>query len=303
MDDVARRGRVRSKGWTRLSHGLYVVDLDDLHASLAAWQRVLPPGAAFTHLTAARLHGWWLPPVPAGTPTFAAVPHAGSRPRRAGLRVTRLPQAFRIGREAGVPLTFPPETLLACAHDLGLLDLVVLVDAALHHGHTTVEELAEAATARRRGAPRLREALQWCDRRSESAWESLLRVLHVSADVPVVPQHEVRHHGRFVARGDLWLEGTTTLHEYDGVHHRSPAQQRKDLARDRRLANAGWTRRGYTAVEVLHEAASIVRDCDQVLGRAHDPHRVARWRRLLAESTFTTRGRARLLARVGKPPR
>jgi very-short-patch-repair endonuclease len=140
--------------------------------------------------------------------------------------------------------------------------------------------------------------LPWCDGRAESAWESLLRVLHVSADVPVVPQHEVRQHGRFVARGDLWLEGTTTLHEYDGVHHRSPTQQRKDLARDRRLANAGWTRRGYTAVEVLHEATAIIRDADLALGRQHDPSRVHRWRQMVVESLFTTRGRDRLSVRL-----
>jgi hypothetical protein len=303
MDDVARRGRIRSKDWSRISHGLYVVDADDLHASLGAWRLVLPPGGAFTHLTAARARGWWLPPLPARLPFVVAVPHTGSRPRRSGLHVVRPASAFEVETHRGLPLTSATETLLACARDVGLLDLVVLADAAVHLGHVSLEELRAASAARRRGAPLLRRALPWCDGRAESAWESLLRVLHVSADVPVVPQHEVRHEGRFVARGDLWLEGTTTLHEYDGGYHRTPTQQRKDLARDRRLLGATWTRRGYTAVEVLHEAAGIVRDADSALGRPHDPRRVQRWHRMVADSMFSTRGRERLALRLGNGSR
>lgn len=303
MDDVARRGRIRSKDWSRLSHGLYVVDPGDLAALLGAWRLVLPPGGAFTHLTAAWVRGWWLPPLPAGLPTVVAVPSTGSRPRRAGLHVLRPGTAFDVESHQGLPVTSATETILACARDVGLLDLVVLVDAALHRGHTSLEELQAVAGTRRRGAPLLRRALPWCDARAESAWESLLRVLHVSADVPVVPQHEVRHQDRFVARGDLWVEGTRTLHEYDGGYHRSATQQRRDLSRDRKLLDAGWTRRGYTAVEVLHEAVGIIRDADAALGRPHDPGRVHRWQQMVAESMFSARGRARLALRLRKGSR
>ncbi len=63
--------------------------------------------------------------------------------------------------------------------------------------------------------------------------------------MPVEAQHEVFHDGRFVARGDLWLVGTRTLHEYDGAHHLTRGQQRRDLRRVRGLDDSGWHRRGY----------------------------------------------------------
>ncbi len=298
MDDVARRGRIRSRDWSRISHGLYVVGPPEERAALEAWRLILPPGATFTHLTAAQVRGWWLPPLPVGIPVFAAVPHAGGRPRRPGLSACRHPGDFAVVQHEGLPLATPDDTLLACSRDLGLLDVTVLVDAALHAGHTTVESLTATAAARRRGAPLLRQAIRWCDPRSESAWETLLRVLHVSADVGVVAQHTVRDEDGFVARGDLWLTGTTTLHEYDGGHHRTAKQQRLDLARDRRLERAGWTRRGYTAVEVLHQSASIIRDADRSLGREHRSERLRRWHALLAGSMFTPSGRERLRRRL-----
>ena len=63
----------------------------------------------------------------------------------------------------------------------------------------------------------LRRALALSDGRSESPWESLRRVLHVVCGVPVEPQFVLLDdHGVFVARGDLRISGTTTLHEYDG---------------------------------------------------------------------------------------
>ena len=38
-------------------------------------------------------------------------------------------------------MTSPAETILACARFLGLLDLIVLSDAALHAGDVTITDL------------------------------------------------------------------------------------------------------------------------------------------------------------------
>lgn len=117
------------------------------------------------------------------------------------------PTARRNGRRA-LPLVRPAEVLLACARDLGLLDLVVLTDAALHLGACSRSEIAGTAARRRAGAPLLRRALRLADGRSESPWESMLRMLHVTCDVEVVPQHQVLDdEGLLVARGDLWIGG------------------------------------------------------------------------------------------------
>jgi hypothetical protein len=270
-----------------------------MRTSLLAWQSVLPDTAVFTHLTDAEARGWWLPPLPAGLPVLAAMPKEQPRPRRRGLVVVRHRDAPRVELTAGVRRTPSAETLLSCARDLSLLDLVVLADCALHRGDVTVEALTAAAEARRRGAPLLRQALSYADGRSESPWETLLRVLHVVCGIDVEPQYELVRDGTLVARGDLRLTGTTTLHEYDGAEHLARPRQRKDLKRTRRLGHADWTRHGYTREDVLHQGIGILRDADQSLGRAHDPGRIRAWNALLRESCFTPAGTARLARRLG----
>jgi hypothetical protein len=95
--------------------------------------------------------------------------------------------------------------------------------------------------------------------------------------------------------------GTRSIHEYDGAHHLQRGQQRRDLARARRLADEGWIRRGYTSLEVLHQANVILRDADRALGRTHRPQRVNRWYALLSESLFTPVGTSRLRNRLRLP--
>ena len=128
----------------------------------------------------------------------------------------------------------------------------------------------------------------------------MLRLLHGELGVEVEPQRVLTDEfGGFVARGDLWLVGTRTFHEYDGAEHRNRPRHRHDLRRERAIGHQEWTRRGYTSVEVVHQAITILRDCDTTLGRRHDPSRVRGWHELLRESCFTTAGRARLAARLG----
>lgn len=222
----------------RVSRGLHLLAFDptDLVAELAAWQLVLPPGSGFSHLTAALVRAWWVPPLPPDLPVFAAVRDAQPRPRRDGLVVCRHTQRFEVEEFHGLRVTHPAEILLAAARDLGLLDLVVLADAALHLRHCTMSELRVASARRRRGAPALRRALPYLDGRSESAWESMLRMLHSVCDLPVLPQYVVRDEdGAFCARADLRIPGTRRLSEYDGEVHRTAAQHARDLSRDRLL--------------------------------------------------------------------
>lgn len=317
-------GRRRGRGWRQVGHGLHRRQSAEAGGSVAApvgvardgdgaargrrerladlraWQRILLPAACFTHLTAAEVHGLWLPPLPEALPVSLCLPKGVERPRRKGLRVARLTASMTPVLVEGVRVAPLPEVLLACARDLGLLDLVVLVDSALRSGRCSPGEIAEVAAPRRRGAPALRAALPMADARSESPWESLLRMLHVLCEVPVEPQFEVYDdRGVFVARGDLWLRGTKTLHEYDGAVHRDRRTHVKDLTRERGLANTGWTRRGYTSGDLLGRSHVMLREADATLGRAHDPRRLDPWLDALRESLFTPCGRTRLLRRWG----
>ena len=268
---------------------------------------MLPRSGAFTHLTAAAVRGWWLPPVPDDLPVFVSMSARESRPQRGALRVSRHYPPVPSTEHRGVPLVPAAEALLACARDLLLLDLVVLVDAALHAGDCSRFGIEAVARPGRKGSPLLRRALSLADGRSESAWETLLRMLHVVCDVPVEPQHEIRDaDGTFVARADLLVAGTRTLHEYDGAHHLRRDQQRRDLARSRRRTDEGWVRRGYTSLEVLHQSHLVLRDADRALDRPHRPQRISRWYALLAGSLFTPAGTSRLRRRLrlldGSPP-
>lgn len=305
-----RRGRLRTVDWTRVSRGLYRrrsrgsngTDEPAWVADLGAWALVLPPSSAITHLTAAALYEWWLPPLPADVPIFATVPRSGSRPRRSGLVVSRPDVPVRLSSRYGLPVVPAAEGLLQAARDLGVLDTVVLVDAALHDGDCDLADLRELAGTRRAGAPNLRRAIALADGRAESAWESLLRVFHVLCKVPVEPQYEVRDDlGRFLARGDLRIAGTRVLHEYDGAVHRDRWAHRRDLARDRELLSARWQRRGYTSGDLLTGAHRILREADEALGRPHRPERLRPWFAALNGSLFTVAGTARIRTRWNLP--
>lgn len=280
-----------------MSHGLYQPSnghrtlVEELHA----WRLVLPPTAAFTHLTAARLAGWWLPATPPH-PVFAALRENDPRRRRTGLLVCRHPEPIAMKIVDGLQITTPAETLLACARDLGTLDLVVLGDSALRQGDVTITELKIAARRQRRGAPLLRSVIELLDKRSESAWESIMRVLHHAAEIPVEPQQEiVDANGRIVARADLLITGTRRLHEYDGDVHRTPEGQAYDLRRERALLAAEYQRVGFTSVHLLRESRAIITEADQLLERPWAQHRWVAWEQLLNTSMLRAPGRARAL--------
>jgi hypothetical protein len=184
--------------------------------------------------------------MPVDLPVFACMATREYRPRREGLRISQHPHPVSALRRYELPFATPAETLLACSRDLALLDVVVLVDAALYTKSCSYEDISVLSMRHRRGAPMLRKALRLADARSESAWESLLRMLHVACGVPVEPQYGVYDEdGRFVARGDLRILGTRTLHEYDGGEHRRKYRHRHDLRE-----NVVWATRGGSVVVI-----------------------------------------------------
>ncbi len=295
----AMYGRPRSRRWTRVAHGVYVSGDPTPIDHLQALSLVLPARAAYTHLTAARLLGWWLPgPVELEHPVFVATRAGDTIPQRRGIRVTRLADWPTARVVAGVRVASAPEILLAAARDLGVLDLVPLGDAALRLEHTTVEDLERVAAGRRAGSVQLRRVIPLLDARSESPWESILRVLHRAADIEVEPQREFFDaDGRFVARADLWLVGTRRVHEFDGADHRTRDGHRRDLRRERGLVRIGLERCGYTSPEVLSGGGEIIASADRALGRRGEPARLRRWNALVDDSLWGATGRARVRRR------
>ncbi|MCW2831200.1 MAG: hypothetical protein JWP31_1892 [Aeromicrobium sp.] len=161
----------------------------------------------------------------------------------------------------------------------------------------------------RRGVRVLRRALDLVDGRSESWWESMLRLLHVLSGFAVEPQHVVHNAaGVVVARADLWIRGTRRVPEYDGADHRDRRRHQDDLRRDKALSREGLERYGYIATEIVHRPERIVQDAEDALGVPHVPGRAELWRAEARRSSITTAGAHALRRRLQRfvraaPPR
>lgn len=294
------RGHIRTAGFRQVSHGLFLPDLSPGSArsewlrELDAWRLVLPANAVFTHITASAVARWWVPTWREWVPTFAAVGSGSRGPRRPGIVLSRFadpPQRWLVD---GVPLAEPGEILLRCARDLGMLDLVPLIDSALRAGVPRAD-LDKAAATSRPGCRALRRALSLSDARSESAWETKLRLFHVAIGVPVEPQVQLfDERGLFLGRADLLVRGTNSVHEYDGAGHGDRDRRPMYLRRERRLAGSPYVRRGYTADDILNYPLTVLREIDEVIGRRHRPERLRPWRRMVAGSTHSYQGVERL---------
>lgn len=303
------RGEIRTVGYRRVSHGLFLEDRpglqgeDEFRRELEAWLLVLPSGAVLTHVTGARLRGWRLPALPEQVPVFAAVHGGGRSPRRHGLICSRLvdrpdavPRGPRTRHE--LPTDTPEEILLRCARDLGHLDLVVMIDSALAMKDVDASRLERLLASRRPGVRALRRAYEASDCRAESAGESVLRVFHRALGIAVEPQVDLRAaDGAFVGRADLLVVGTHQVHEYDGAVHRGKSQYRADLRRERRLVGSSYLRRGFSMDDLVNHPAVAMHEIDAALARPHDPERLRRWRRMIEGSLYSEHGRARLVNR------
>jgi hypothetical protein len=274
----------------------------DLAVRCHAVQRVLPAAAVWSHYTAAELRGWSQPWLPAGLPLFASLPGRGTHLYRHGVYVARTDEAVCEPEvRDGLRLAAAPAILAQLAQDLSLLDLIAVIDSALHRADTTIKEIEASLRPYQRGGPMLRRALAYADGRAESWWESIFRMVHVWSGIDVEPQYRVRDDwGGVIARGDLWIVGTRRLHEYDGAVHDEQAVRERDLGRDKALSRIDWERYGYIAREIVKGPADIVRDAETALGLPHRPERLKRWRVEVARSTLSAAGRHRLVRRLDR---
>ncbi|GAA3519918.1 hypothetical protein GCM10022234_14450 [Aeromicrobium panaciterrae] len=272
---------------------------DDLVETCQAIALQLPAGAVFTHATAALLRGWWMPLLD-DWPIVAGSDKDGVHLDRRGVYVRRcdIPPGHRTYVD-GVPVASAAWTIVELAEHFALLDLVAVIDSALHLRHTTVDQIRATMRKGRRGVRVLRRALDLVDGRSESWWESMLRLLHVLSGFAVEPQYVVRNRaGVEVARADLKLLHSNRIAEYDGADHRDRLQHQRDLRREKALAREGLERYGYVATELLNTPAMIVRDAEAARGLPHFPARMQRWHDEARLATISFAGQAALRRRL-----
>lgn len=212
----------------------------ELSARAAAFARLLPPGSAFSHNTAAAL---LCLPTPPDDRLHVTVPE-DVRIRRRGIVEHRGMQRRQLGESDGIPTTSPSQTWLDLAPALTLEQLVILGDAITHsfpeHGSQLRRITKDSAGVR--GIRRAREAVELIRDGVLSPQETLWRLRFRAAGFPEpgINQDVFDAAGRWLGMADfVWPEQRVVV-EYDGDYHFTVQQRRHDQARRRAMRAAGW---------------------------------------------------------------
>lgn len=287
-------GRLRSKSWATPFHGVRIdraADVD-LRTSCRALTAVARVRVVISDQSAAAVYDWWLPRRVNAPLEMSVEP--GNSIERPGVRCHRRVIDAKDLREVdGLLLTSPVRTILDLAAQLPLIDLVVVMDSAMKKKTCTREQLVARAHDRGvRGIVMYRRALPLCDGLSESAMETLMRLLIVLSGLPA-PRPQVKIYNEFqefVARADLHAHGVRAAFEYDGGGHDEPVVHARDMKQWRDLRAAGYEVFPYTAAELFGTPQQIVVDYQRVLGLPIDASAVNGW---LDEWKFSGYNRSR----------
>lgn len=226
------RQRMRGDSLTAPFRGIRTrIDPSNTLELATAYAPKLKAGQLFSHLTAAELLGMRLPE------GFRPGPlHISSIPP------TRAPRSREIvGHQASLqfpsvtanelPLSSPVDTWLALASELTVDELTIMGDGLVRRVRPSsdIPSLCAAVTrmAGRRGHSRLALALPQIRANTDSARETMLRLLVVRAGYPEPEVNGVivNSLGAPIAHGDLVYRKYRAVLEYDGGHHRHDERQ------------------------------------------------------------------------------
>lgn len=213
---------------------------------VVAYATKMPVTHHFSHATAAILHGMRLPRamlepselhVTAGQGGWA--PH--------GRRIRGHVGGGDVVTVGGFRVAPVLETFCQLAEILEPDDLVIAADGLVRRQKpvTTMAALQRAVASRkgRRGYRNLLEALPHVRERTDSARETMLRLLIVRAGMPepIINAPIRSRTGDVVAHADLAYPDFNLVLEYDGDQHRTDrAQYYIDIDRLERITREGW---------------------------------------------------------------
>ena len=206
----------------------------DLGVLGAAYSR-LYPGSVVTGWSAAHIHTF---PVPGDAYPQLCVGRAYRRRRGVILRRYEIPPGH-VQHIHGVPVA----SRLWMAYDLARFspfeDAVVALESVGRRG-VDLDRFAALLEERAGlwGTRRAREALGAVDLKSESEMETLTRLTLHRAGITGFRTQVRLHTLRY--RLDLADQINMVAIEYDGAHHRDPAQHAADVQRRNRLEAEGW---------------------------------------------------------------
>jgi hypothetical protein len=205
--------------------------------------RLVPSGSYVSHHTAAEL--WGAVP-PADGATHVTLPSACGRLVRQGVRSHYHRHPVQITLRKGVPISTPEQTFLdLAAVGVGLVDLMVVADGLIKAGHTSPEQLSDAAAhwdGRDAGWRAERQHWRgkgWTHRRKPGS--AYFWSLPAGLPEPRVNLIIRGRDGGWRRRYDLPYEHLRLLIEYDGRQHAEDTQQwLTDIFRREELDQIRW---------------------------------------------------------------
>jgi len=227
-----------------------------LRERCSALELVVPDGAFFSHLTAARLWPLPLPGWSAGAgPVHVAVMEPAMSPRLPDVVGHRLSHhLIDTVQRNGFRLVDPATLFCQLAAVLVLPDLVAVGDALIlsprfpepvdERPYLALADLVDRVDrACGRGTVKARRAVGLVRQGAESRPETLVRLAIVDAGLPEPELNvDVRAaDGTFIGRGDMVYRRYRVVVEYDGDQHRTDTRQYdRDVGRLDLFAAHGW---------------------------------------------------------------
>lgn len=238
-----------------------------IHTKCALIAARLDDRGVFSHSTAALLFGVSTTlALDAASELHVSVTAPARAPHARGLHGHSL--AFENDEFAtigGLRATSPERTWCDLAAQLDLLNLIAAGDVFINR-RLPLTTLARIEACLRRhpylkNVAVAREALALLDGGAESRPESFLRVILNRGGLPRprINHSLVNTESGTVLRPDFEFTEYRTLLEYQGDHHRTKEQWRKDMTRRSRLEAAGWT--------VIEINADDLRDANELVER------------------------------------
>ncbi|HEY5033011.1 MAG TPA: DUF559 domain-containing protein [Actinomycetes bacterium] len=159
-----------------------------------------------------------------------------------------------------IRVTTPLRTLLDCARYLEEPAAVVLADSALRKHQVSLPELwAEARRCAGPGSARVRRVVCLANVASESALETLARLLFAAHGLHPKLQVVITDAHGFVARVDFLFEAERLVVEADGhAHHSDRASFQRDRQRCNALVAAGYRVLRFSWADVVGRPDHVV---------------------------------------------
>lgn len=237
---------------------------DDFDVRCRAYVTRLGGGRFFSHLTAARIWGMRLPPWSSSEPIHVTAVLPRRTPRVRSVRGHHVDgPGPTVVRHRGLVVSTPEETWRMLSGSLTLEQLVVAGDGLLARRDplATLPVLRRMVDldAGRRGAVRLRAALDLMRPLTDSARETSLRLLLRNAGLPEPEVNGLLTDPGVPPRyGDLVFRPQRVVVEYEGIHHQQSRETYlSDIRRFSELSDR-WTFVRVTKEHSPHQIVALV---------------------------------------------